>query len=269
MWPDCPYEIYLNTEYKTYASPYFKINVINLPKSDIKQEYTWSKRLRLCLSKIDSKYILFTLDDIYFLNKIDNKQVESLLNKLDHIKNFAMFCVNNLGPKYYNTKLDLYECHKYCEFNGNIEINIWSKEYLLKIIDDKENIWQAELGLKKRLEETKGKTISQGNNKVFDFDLTKYGIVRGKWTRGTIDLCQKYGIDNDFSKRDFLEIKDNKDVDENVLIWRNYIKDIQKYSNKPKIVYTLKCFRRWMPKSILNICVKIKHLILFRKYKGN
>ena len=56
QWPDCPYDMYLNTEHKEYACDF--LNVKTVCTGD---DVPWSVRIKRALAEIDSEYILFFL----------------------------------------------------------------------------------------------------------------------------------------------------------------------------------------------------------------
>ena len=68
QWPDCPYKVMLNTETKEYNCPFMNVETI---KSG--NEKSWTARLKYALNKIDSEFVLFFLEDFFFLNPLEPK----------------------------------------------------------------------------------------------------------------------------------------------------------------------------------------------------
>lgn len=257
QWGDCPYEIYLNTETKTYQSKFFNINIINSSTN-----LSWTERLIHALTIIKTKYVLFILEDFYFLNKIENTQIFKLIKTIDKIPNFHMLdFVNSFGPLYYKEKIDLYLKHKYTIFKINATCNLWKRKSFIKNLSPGESPWQYEINGQKRSFKNHGKYYKNGKNPIIKVSL-QYGVVHGKWTYATKKLFEEYNIAQDFNSRGFHQGHLHSGGE----FTRNYEKDLQdKGAYKSYLRYTLLNWRIWMPKPILFIGVKIKQI--FKKKK--
>lgn len=96
--------IYLNTESKRYKDPDLKINVINFSEKD-KRVNLWGKRLIEALEKIDTKYVLFLLEDYYTDQPIKVGEIEKCLKYLDedpNILGFHLIPSDGNNYKYYD-----------------------------------------------------------------------------------------------------------------------------------------------------------------------
>ena len=60
QWPECPHDIVLSTETKTYDCDFLKIKTINSNR-----DLSWSSRLKNTLNQIETEYILFFLEDFF------------------------------------------------------------------------------------------------------------------------------------------------------------------------------------------------------------
>lgn len=220
-WKNIPYEIVLNTEKKEFS--YDGINLINYCVNKEK-DYSWSERLYLNLQKIKTDYVLFTLEDFYFENEIDNEEVEKLIKKISKIKNFGCLYLMDLLPNfpcYYDKKSELFKIHKFVSFRVNATCAIWNRKYLMRLLNAKEDPWEFELGASKRAFLHNKKFFCQysydyeklliykkevNRQKVFYCDFEKQ-IFQGKWTKSCVEFLIENGVKHDFSKRGVVEYK--------------------------------------------------------------
>lgn len=69
-WPDCPYEVILNTEQQDY-----EFNGIALSVNKAKRiDEPWGARLYECVKKVKTPYVLFLLDDFFLEGPVNQKK---------------------------------------------------------------------------------------------------------------------------------------------------------------------------------------------------
>ena len=81
-WPNFNYPVFLNTENKKYSGNEMKITTISNGK------LIWSERVLNSLEKIDSKYILFFLEDFFLLSPVNTELLGisiDVLNKYENV----------------------------------------------------------------------------------------------------------------------------------------------------------------------------------------
>ncbi len=71
QWPDCPYDIVLNTEQLSYKCDHLNVKTINSEKN-----IPWAKRLRKVLEQIDTEFILFFLEDFFLQKEVNTEAFE-------------------------------------------------------------------------------------------------------------------------------------------------------------------------------------------------
>lgn len=103
-WSECPYHIYLVNNEKIYIHK--NVKVINTGS-----EVDWFHRAIKSLDSIDSKYILFMLED-YFISKVYKQdEIDSILNFIKTNKIFYY----QLSPKFLK-KEDILPVHEHDEY---------------------------------------------------------------------------------------------------------------------------------------------------------
>lgn len=205
-WTDCPYKIYLNTETKSYSYPGLDIECLNVLNS--KKKYTWSKRLIDCLKRINSKYIVFLLEDFFFLDYVKSGILDKTKVWLDQNEDVSCF------QFYPNVKLVSYDDGCFPGFlrrdmKGKwwlrCQAAIWRRSDLLQYLNPYENVWQYE---------EYGTNMAKLYNKRFynaadtdsipffyNVDITSgYGLYEGQWLESNKALFEKENISVDFEK---------------------------------------------------------------------
>lgn len=207
QWPDRPYPIVLNTESKSFSYEGMEIKTFNL--YNFGKNIPWGKRLIDTLKKIDTKYILFLLEDFYPLEKVKQERISECINWMEEDSNIAVF-------SFYRTKGNNIRDNKYPHFEkrpqiGEYRLNcqpaIWRKDRLLNFIKPHESPWDWEIWGSIRSKRYKDSFYSaiDGEPYIFTHSIVKYGLRRGRWLKETKNLFGKYEIEVDFSRRGFYE----------------------------------------------------------------
>lgn len=143
--------------------------------------------LEYCLDKYE--YVLFTLDDYFICNKINNnlfnQMIETMDNdKLDYIRLFK-------NPKAKGEVFSIKNTRKILlknVYDINFYPGIWKTSSLLSILRKNEDIWKCEARLTRRFREKEFNGIAFNSNKVFPI----VDVVRkGKYLRSAYRYLKK------------------------------------------------------------------------------
>ena len=187
---DCPYTVYLGTENKNYTNA-------------LKSTGLWTKRLRENLEKIDTKYVIFMLDDFFLRKQVDNKRIEAIIEQFKD--DIAVF---NLEMGYDKTDsfclLEGFKTRsKRANYLCSCQPSIWDREKLLGYLQKDMTPWQWET----QMLQTEWKHYINYGELIFDIGYylhrKPWGIVQGKWARECVDLFKKENIEVDYEKRGF------------------------------------------------------------------
>ncbi len=214
MWPDLEYPIYLNTESKEYHNDIIDVKVLH-PFNTMDEKgkpISWSRRLREILNQIDSKYILFFLEDFFLMSPVRADIVENSIEYME--KNSDVVMVDYFSEPHDDRVVMnefSYTSRDY-DYGINAMAALWRKDFLLQILRD-ENPWDFEFNATRRWWKTDQKILTHREEfpPVFDYKIKPalgYGIFQGKWLRKNPELFEKYGIKVDFDKRGFIDPPD-------------------------------------------------------------
>lgn len=267
-WPDCPYNAIINTETKIFNYPFCNVRTINTGTG-----LSWTARLKYVLSKIDSKYILFFLEDFFLLTKVRVESFRlalSILNENDDVGMVHFVPNEKVMPV---PDFDLENCFyelpiKKRTFRTRVAVTLFRKEYFLRLLYGDENPWQYERESHLRSMVAGYKIIRQNYQKypsTFTYILDHsvgIGITAKQWLENTKIFMESQGIydinyDNlgVITKNKYLEKQENQKKLKSVG-FRQMI-----YS---RIVHPIKIKVRhwWFLQDVLNY----KKLKFYRKY---
>lgn len=216
MWPSCSFPIYLNTESKEYTNDSIKVVSLH-PRYDgdnNSKDISWSSRLREAVEQIDSKYILFFLEDFFLMSPVREDIVDKCINWMEEEDDVAVI---DFYPEYHLNDIvheEFSEINPKYEFCINTMSALWRRDFLLNILRD-ESPWDFEFFATERWKRTRYKiyTHRQEFEPVFDYKIIPdygYGIYQGKWLKKNVELFEKYGISVDFEKRGFVDPQTQK-----------------------------------------------------------
>jgi len=202
-WSDCTYPIYLvNNEAKV---EYKNVHVIHTGK-----EVNWCDRARKAIQQIDSEHILLLLEDYLIGTKVNNGNVEEILNFINKndVKYFRITNIPHLRSKMKNTN-NIYPILKNEEYGINLQASIWKKEYLLtslKVVDG--SAWEFEIDFLKKAMNAKDEPFCDCFVSTSNIIDIHNGILKGKWFPKTIRYFRKRGIKIDYINRGKLSFKE-------------------------------------------------------------
>lgn len=204
-WSDCKYREVLVTN--NLIPNYKNVDIIN-----IGNETNWIDRTLKALEKIDTKYVLFSLEDYFLGKKVINKDIDNILDFMDNekINIYKLYPWPSTSHKFKKNSSYLGGYTKNDAYAINGALGIFRTEYLIELIKNCE-------GAKSSFDFEYYYVNNENNvNDAIDFskicydkrDLLGYhnGVIRGKWLRKTIKFYKKEGIDIDFSHREVMSL---------------------------------------------------------------
>lgn len=215
-WPECPYPVVLNTESKVYARNDMEIRVFSPYKEG--ETVPYGKRMKDCLSAVETTYVLLMLDDFFLRDKVNQEKMDRMIEWLETNPDVTCFNFDCVKDEYdiADGRFEGFKRRsKYGDYRYNMQAGIWRTEALINAWKEFESPWQWEVfgnmrSWKKRINvycllDMKESPINYGKKK----GLT-WGVVRGQWiVEDVAMLFEKHGVDVDFSLRG--EYKETKE----------------------------------------------------------
>ena len=214
-WPDCAYDIYFNTEHKNFSFEGLTIKTLNLLRGS---NTSWSKRLLSCLKRIKEDYVLFFLEDFFFLDYVNESELNKAIIWLDNNRDVSCF------QFYPNQQLLSFDDHRFEDYvqrdvKGKwwlrCQATLWRRKHLIMYINPYESAWQfEEYGTNvAKLYNKKFYNLNNREKMPFKYNVDRvegYGIYEGQWLESNLKLFKKENISVDFKRLGLFKNGDKK-----------------------------------------------------------
>jgi len=195
FWPDCPFNVYLLSNYKITNFP--KVKTIN-----IGEDISWSDNLYKGLNLLKEDYLFLLLEDLFLIDFVNTDKIFNLFDLALNISaNYLRIEPSPKPDKKYNELIGIVS--KGTLYRATSAVCIWKKKVLLKLLKTSETAWDFEIN---------GSTRSDEYDNFFStFEKYFYlinGCIRGKWQRSTIKKIKSLGIQIDLNKREVMTLEE-------------------------------------------------------------
>lgn len=195
FWPDCPYQMYI-------GSNYIKCERENVNSICIGEDLSWAENVSKMLDQIDESYVLIMMEDVYLCERVDSERFKKLLSYVVEHKLDCLHLRNHLtGIRRLDKKLGIQCIEAGSPYYVHAVDCIWRKDTMKRFLVPGYNAWDFEL--------KNSKTVRPGEQNFAavekDMFVVKNGVVRGKYLKSTVDYLNLIGVKIDTSKRGILE----------------------------------------------------------------
>lgn len=196
-WADCPYSLFLISESLVYPDP--RVKTINVNDND------WSTRVITSLRTIKEPNVVFMVEDYLIDRKVNNRQIEELLDYM-HRKNagYLGFVPNPDPDMACDDNKIVGEVNKGSFYRLSTQAGIWNRDVLLGLLRQGESIWDFEIKGTVRTNDLDVPFLRLKKNPHQNYPIHYpgyTGVTRGKWSLEAVKLCKMEGIYLDFSVR--------------------------------------------------------------------
>jgi hypothetical protein len=197
-WPDCPYPVYLGSNFVDFRFE----GVSCIP---IGEDRSWTENLHLLLDAVDRSRIILLLED-FFLTRETNTDLIIKMVELSEKLDLGCFRLFPLPPP--SKKIPdipgVGEIRKGDDFRVSTQAGIWSTKLLRSLAWPGMTAWQFE------------EIASLVSDMMPERYLGLYepameycnGLVQGKWMPEGLQVCREAGIEPDLSVRDCFSAKE-------------------------------------------------------------
>lgn len=210
QWPDCPYDIYLNTENKDYTCDFLNVRTLKTGG-----ESSWTERIKKAVNEIDADYILFMLEDFFLLERVDESKLDTVVSEMQKKSEVGFLFFTPRGVRYdieYRPDTVFTDVSRYADYRVNACLGLWKKEFLLQMLYTDGSPWEFEHNATRLSWLTKDRccVVNPEYSEVFSYSILiseGYGITQRKWLPKNKELFSKYNIHVDFDRLGILEKK--------------------------------------------------------------
>lgn len=198
-WADCPWDVYMISNYKSIESD--KVNFIL-----VGEDKGWASNLKKAISQIDADYIMYLQEDYFLEVKVNTIEINTHFvyckeNNIDYLRLFGPFFDDLAieGTTYaYSPKSKRY---RLCLRNA-----IWDKKSLDSILIEGNTGWQFEWNIEKYIDKNKIVINSLVLQSQYYPDkaigsLGDTAVHKGMWTQSGYDYLKTHGFNDILNKR--------------------------------------------------------------------
>ncbi len=199
-WPDCPFPVYLISNYQRYDDP----RVISVL---IGEDKKWASNLRVAIDKMAVPHLIYMQEDYFLRSPVDTTYLNKIIDYSDKNKAACVYLFPDFSsglPDYSMEEivsggkgLGLKKISPEAGRGISLQVALWNTDALGKIMRDGESGWDMEERGGKRSKDYLFLTVSKP---TVDY-LPQTGIVKGKWVVSAIKLCRREGVKIDLSRR--------------------------------------------------------------------
>lgn len=200
-WADCPYHVYIISNELEFEHP--RVTFIK-----IGEDKTWGENTLKALKQIESPYILYTHEDFWLNEKVDNKAIQDYVSLMKEYDLYYLRLYPSPPPDKdfeYDSRLGVLADK--AEYRTALQKAIWNRKILMELININENPWQFEVEGNTRSYKYKDKFLCV---KPFYKDKKRFfhginyvctAINKGKWSKAAVVYAEAEGLNIDFSTR--------------------------------------------------------------------
>ena len=257
-WPQHPQLIILSTETKSYTH-----DGLNIQCSNTSPTTQWSDRLIQALSLIQTKYVVFSLEDFFLQAPVKHEIVIQCYEYMERNPMVAQCRFKNCDNSEQISKLtnsvmpDFYSASSDVIYRLDTQIALWKTDWLRDFVVTNENPWQFETIGTQRIKYTEAQFIWYHSKEkptdtaklLFPYQMalsSGYGISMGHWLWNNKKLFLRNGLIVDFSE---LGIISRFQVNYNLFVNRAI------YQKDPRLIYRFFSIVYRMVRKIYNFFV--------------
>ena len=189
-WSDCPFNVYLLTNYLDYKSNY-PVKVLK-----VGEDISWSDNLLAGLEQLDNyKHVFLMLEDMFIDKCVNTNRVNTILSEFYKLNGTSISFLNEpkcsqLLNKYFGV------IGEKSIYRVTVTFTLWNIVSLLSILKSGESAWDFEKKGPVRARSYKNICSVQKNEISFI-----HGVIKGKWLPSAINSLRKIGINVELSDR--------------------------------------------------------------------
>jgi hypothetical protein len=189
-WSDCPWPVYLGTNQRSFSDE----RVVTIAAG----ETEWSQRLRFCLNRIDTDFVLLLLEDYFLDRPVSTSLLLQNLATLANLNGSQLRLFPIPGPDCrLSSHPALGTIHPRAAYRVSTQAAFWIRTHLLDLLADNESIWQFEWNATHRSRSLTARYYAT-NKPLIHY---RQVVERGEWFRGAARYFRIQKIGCDFTAR--------------------------------------------------------------------
>lgn len=190
-WGDCPFPIYLITNYQTPDFP----GVKTIP---VGEDRSWSDNIIAALPAVPEEFVLMFIDDLFLTKTVDTPSLLAILRAMiEADANYLRLNPTVKADKPFNQLFGLVSPGTI--YRTSTVLAVWKKQALQTLLKPGENAWDFEIHGTTRADALDGFYAAWR-----PYFPVINGVIKGKWRRGAVRAISAQCHDIDFARRDIM-----------------------------------------------------------------
>jgi hypothetical protein len=211
FWPDCKFPIVLITEQKDYGFEGLNLTAAKIGRMPDGNRWPFSDAVIEALKKIETKYILWTLDDLFLTGPVESRKIEDLVRRMSEKDYTHIHLTPNARTKRAylpSSEPDLWTLSSNYRYRLSLLNGLWNRKRFLTYLRPGENPWQVEIfGSRRACKRPDSffcvKSDSPLDSSTWPIPYLVTGVTKGQWEHKVEPLFEQHGINVDYSRRGF------------------------------------------------------------------
>ena len=160
----------------------------------------WSSSFRRMLERIPQPYVIVMIEDFLPTQSVDTAKIDRLITYMQEKGAGCLRLYPCPGPDLpCLDNPEVGEISKGADYRLSLQAAIWNKQTLLELLREGESAWELEINGTKRTNGLDVPFLCVTCDSPIPYFCT--GVVKGKWVREAVELCEKEGIEVDLTVR--------------------------------------------------------------------
>ena len=137
-WPDCPYPVYLGTNYRRFDDG-------RVASLDIGKDVSYSDNLLAMLSRVDSPWVILWVEDRFLSHHVCSERISAVIEKAARFRAGYLKLIS--ASPLVNDHIEgeeFGEIPKGAKYRACITVGLWRKEVLERLLVPGETAWEIE-----------------------------------------------------------------------------------------------------------------------------
>jgi hypothetical protein len=200
-WPDCPYRVFLGSNYATYPDR-------RVTPLAIGEDRNWSSNLVKMLESIPSDGVLLLQEDFLVDRPVQTERITQLIGYAEVKEAACLRLMPIPGPDDpCGDHPELGMIRKGAAYRVSLQAAWWRKKDLAAIVRGGESPWQFEHLGSHRSNELSAPFLSLREGVGYPLDYYTTAVLRGFWEPGAVALCRREHIPVDLRRRRVLPLR--------------------------------------------------------------
>ncbi|MCH8996880.1 MAG: hypothetical protein IID48_01270 [Proteobacteria bacterium] len=195
-WPDCPYDVYLQTNHLDFDEP--GVTVIKCgPDID------WSSNLIRALERLSADRVLLLLEDFFFTQPVNGARLRRLESFMTERQAAYLRLVPKPPPdRPCADQPGVGAIAKGAPYRMSTQASFWDRRILIGLLRSGESAWEAEMAGSRRSAALERSFLSVDAAPREDWPLCYMNtVIKRKWTPEAVAFCRQAGVPLDLSLR--------------------------------------------------------------------